>query len=135
MIRGIRAAVPKRFVPQTTDSNHEHTVCANKLNREFTATLPNQKWLCDITYIHTDEGWLYRSAVLDVCSRKIVGLAMGESLDTQLCLDALNMAIRARRPGQGLLHHSDRGIQYAGGEYQKQLKRMGIECSMSRVGN
>lgn len=134
-INGIRADLPKRFVPQTTDSNHDHPVFENKLNREFTATLPNQKWLCDITYIHTDEGWLYLSAVLDVCSRKIVGWAMSESIDTQLCQDALNMAIKTRSPQAGLLHHSDRGSQYASGEYQKQLEMMGIECSMSRVGN
>lgn len=132
---GIRADLPRRFVPQTTDSDHEHPVFANKLNREFTATLPNQKWLCDITYIHTDEGWLYLAGVLDVCSRKIVGWAMGENIDTQLCQDALNMAIKTRSPQAGLLHHSDRGVQYASGEYQKQLGLMGIECSMSRVGN
>lgn len=134
-ISGIRADLPRRFVPRTTDSNHEHPVFENKLNREFTATLLNQKWLCDITYIHTDEGWLYLSAVLDVCSRKIVGWAMGEKIDTQLCSSALKMAIQTRKPQAGLLHHSDRGSQFASIEYQKQLDLMGIECSMSRVGN
>lgn len=134
-INGIRADLPKRFVPQTTDSNHEHPVFENKLNREFSATLPNHKWLCDITYIHTDEGWLYLSAVMDVWSRKIVGWAMSEKIDTQLCSDALNMAIQTRRPGKGLLHHSDRGSQYASEMYQKQLGLMGIACSMSRTGN
>ena len=95
----------------------------------------NRKWACDITYISTDEGFLYLAAVMDLCSRKIVGWAMADHLRAELCLDALNMAIRTRTPGPGLLHHSDRGVQYACDAYQKQLKLMNIVCSMSRVGN
>lgn len=132
---GLRADTPRRFVPQTTDSNHDHPVFENKLDRQFEAELPDRKWACDITYVATDEGFLYVAAVLDLCSRKIVGWSMADHLRAQLCLDALNMAIQTRQPGPGLLHHSDRGVQYACDAYQKQLKRMGIECSMSRVGN
>jgi transposase InsO family protein len=133
--QGLRASVPRRFVPLTTDSRHDHPVFANRLRRDFSAELPNRKWVCDITYVSTDEGFLYLSAVMDLCSRKIVGWAMADHLRAELCLDALNRAIRTRSPEPGLLHHSDRGVQYACGEYQKQLRLLGIECSMSRVGN
>lgn len=132
---GLRADTPKRFVPTTTDSQHEHPVFENKLDRNFEAALPNRKWVCDITYVGTDEGFLYLAAVMDLCSRKIVGWSMAEHLRAKLCLEALNMALQNRKPGPGLLHHSDRGVQYACEAYQQQLKLMGIECSMSRVGN
>ena len=132
---GIRACTTSRFVPQTTDSQHDQPVFENVLNREFTAELPHQKWVCDITYIPTGEGWLYLAAVLDLCSRKIVGWSMAEHLRTELCTEALHMAIQTRKPSPGWLHHSDRGCQYASEEYQKQLDLLGITCSMSRVGN
>lgn len=132
---GVRACTAQRFIPQTTDSHHDHPVFENVLNREFNAELPNRKWVCDITYIPTQEGWLYLAAVLDLCSRKIVGWAMAEHLRTELCTDALHMAIQTRRPSPGLLHHSDRGGQYASAEYQQSLDLLGITCSMSRVGN
>lgn len=132
---GLRADTGPRFVPQTTDSRHDQPIFENRLNREFEAALPNRKWVCDITYIPTGEGWLYLAAVLDLCSRKIVGWSMTEHLRTELCTDALHMAIQTRQPSPGLLHHSDRGVQYASVEYQQQLNLLGITCSMSRVGN
>lgn len=131
----IRASKPKRFVPRTTDSAHDQPIFENLLDRAFTAELPNQKWVCDITYIPTEEGFLYLACVMDLCSRRIVGWQMADHLRTELCTDALTMAIRSRRPPAGLLHHSDRGVQYASRDYQKQLNRMGIICSMSRTGN
>jgi transposase InsO family protein len=132
---GVRAITAGRFIPQTTDSQHDRPVFENVLNREFTAKLPNQKWVCDITYIPTAQGWLYLAAVLDLCSRKIVGWSMQEHLRTELCTEALHMAIQTRKPSPGLLHHSDRGCQYASAEYQQSLDLLGITCSMSRVGN
>jgi transposase InsO family protein len=132
---GLRADPPRRFVPLTTDSRHEQPVFENKLNRDFGAALPNRKWVCDITYVATGEGFLYLAAVMDLCSRKIVGWAMADHLRAELCLEALNRAIQTRKPEPGLLHHSDRGVQYACREYQTQLQLLGIECSMSRVGN
>jgi putative transposase len=131
----IRAKTSKRFVPCTTDSAHDFPVPANTLDRNFTATAANQKWLCDITYIPTDQGWLYLAGVLDCFSRKIVGWSMNTRMPAELVSDALNMAISRRRPAAGLLHHSDRGAQYACDAYQSLLARHGIECSMSRVGN
>jgi transposase InsO family protein len=132
---GIRSIIKKSFVPRTTQSNHAYRVAANLLDRNFTATAPNQKWTCDITYIWTDEGWLYLAIVMDLFSRRIVGWNMTRSLHAQLVLDALDMAIKQRRPGSGLLHHSDRGVQYACHDYRSLLKKHGITCSMSRVGN
>ncbi len=133
--QGLRANTPRRFVPPTTDSNHEHPVFENRLDRDFSAESPNRKWVCDITCVSTGEGFLYLAAVMDLYSRKIVGWAMADHLRAELCLDALTMAIRSRTPGPGLLHHSDRGVQYACEEYQKRLKLMDIDCSMSRVGD
>jgi transposase InsO family protein len=132
---GVRAVTARRYVPSTTDSDHDLPVFENVLNRDFSAELPNQKWVCDITYIPTGEGWLYLAAVLDLCSRKIVGWSMHEHLRTELCTEALDMALQNRQPGAGLLHHSDRGVQYASSAYQRQLDLFGITCSMSRVGN
>jgi len=132
---GLRANTPARFVPRTTDSEHTHRVFDNLLDRDFSAELPNRRWVCDITYVPTDEGWLYLVGVMDLFSRGIVGWAVADHLRADLCLDALNRAIQTRMPGPGLLHHSDRGVQYACEQYQKQLQLMKIECSMSRVGN
>ena len=119
----------------TTNSNHAHPVADNRLDRDFTAAAPNQKWLADITYIATQEGWLYLAAVLDLYARRIVGWAMSEHIDEGLVTEALHMAIRHRCPGQGLLHHSDRGSQYAAQGYRKVLDQFGIVCSMSRRGD
>jgi putative transposase len=131
----IRADSPRRFVPCTTDSDHDHPVAPNTLDRDFSAKVPNQKWLTDITYIPTREGWLYLAGVLDCYSRKIVGWSMDVTMKAELVTDALDMALKRRRPEAGLLHHSDRGSQYACEAYQSLLAANGIECSMSRVGN
>jgi putative transposase len=131
---GIRAKQTRRF-KATTDSRHSHPVAPNLLRRDFAASAPNQKWAADITYIPTREGWLYLAAVLDLYSRMIVGWSMSERMTRRLTLDALDMAVGRRRPGPGLLHHSDRGSQYACAEYQKALETHGMICSMSRKGD
>jgi putative transposase len=134
----IRAKTARKYVPpRTTDSAHEHPVAANVLNRRFddAAALPDQAWAADITYVPTDEGWLYLAGVIDLCSRKVVGWSMAEHMRTDLVADALNMAITRRQPGEGLLHHSDRGVQYASDDYQHLLATSGITCSMSRRGD
>jgi putative transposase len=110
-------------------------VAKNKLNQEFSASRPNEKWVTDITYIWTKEGWLYLAVVLDLFSRKVVGWSMDETMEKDLVINALNMALRSRQPEKGLLHHSDRGSQYASSDYQKLLMDQQITCSMSRKGN
>lgn len=132
---GLRADSGKRFVPCTTDSDHAHPVASNRLDRDFTAAAPDRKWLTDITYIPTREGWLYLAGVLDAWSRKIVGWSMDTTMKAQLVCDALDMALARRRPAAGLLHHSDRGSQYACEKYQLLLSEHDITCSMSRPGN
>jgi transposase InsO family protein len=132
--QGIYAAEPRSFVPTTTDSSHDLPVAANRLDRQFTATAPNQKWCADITYIWTDQGWMYLACVMDLFSRMIVGWSMGGSLGGELVRGALNMAITRRRPSGDLLHHSDRGCQYAAGVYRALLCKHGITPSMSRAG-
>jgi transposase InsO family protein len=132
--RNIRAKTKKKFVPRTTDSTHDQAVARNLLERQFAAALPNQKWVTDITYIPTDEGWLYLAGVLDLCSRKIVGWSMAEHMETELVQDALTMALARRSPEAGLLHHSDRGSQYASDDYQQALEVGGMICSMSGRG-
>jgi transposase InsO family protein len=133
--RQIRAKTKKKFVPKTTDSAHAQPVAANRLNRQFGVARPNCKWVVDITYIPTDEGWLYLAGVLDLCSRKLVGWSMAEHLETPLVADALAMAIARRCPEAGLLHHSDRGSQYASDDYQHLLAQRGMICSMSGKGD
>lgn len=130
---GIRARAPKRFV-RTTDSNHRLPVAANALDREFEPEGPNERWCADITYLPTREGWVYLAVVEDLFSRMIVGWSMAESMESRLVVDALEMAIRRRRPEAGLLAHSDRGSQYASEHYQRVLSEEGIICSMSGVG-
>lgn len=131
---GLRARRKRRFVP-TTDSRHAMPVAANVLDRRFEAGAPNKVWVTDITYVWTREGWLYLAAILDLYSRRVVGWAMSESLSRELALDALDMALLTRSPPNGLLHHSDRGCQYASADYQAALAERGITCSMSRKGN
>jgi transposase InsO family protein len=133
--RQIRAKAKKKFVPRTTDSAHEQPVAKNLLDRQFTAQLPNQKWVADITYIPTDEGWLYLAGVLDLCSRKIVGWSMADHMESSLVKEALAMAIIHRQPKAGLLHHSDRGVQYASDDYQHLLKTNAMVSSMSAKGD
>jgi putative transposase len=127
------AAKTKRKFRVTTDSNHDRPVAENVLNREFEPEAPNQAWTADITYVATGEGWLYLAAVEDLHSRRIVGWSMGSRIDSRLVVDALEMALAGRRPGAGLVAHSDRGSQYASEHYQGLLGRHGITCSMSRV--
>lgn len=126
-------ARPRRV--RTTDSRHDYPIAPNVLERNFTATAPNQVWLADISYVETDEGWLYLASVMDLYSRKIVGWAMADHLRTELPLAALKMAIAAQRPERGLIHHSDRGVQYASEEYRNAIQSAGFRASMSRKGN
>ena len=120
---------------QTTDSNHDQPIAPNRLAEVPKATAPNQLWVADITYIETREGWLYLAAILDLYSRKIVGWAMSEHIDTALVLKALVMALSHRNPPVNLLFHSDRGVQYASGDYRRALSAAGLVASMSRKGN
>jgi putative transposase len=129
---GIRAKAPRRFV-RTTDSRHNLPVAENVLARDFDPAGPNEAWSADITYIPTADGWLYLAVVEDLFSRMIVGWAMDGSMASRLVVDALEMAIRRRLPGEGLIAHSDRGSQYASDHYRGLLGRHGITCSMSRV--
>lgn len=129
------SAVHKRRFVRTTDSNHKNPVAANVLKREFTTTGPNKVWVTDITYIPTQEGWLYLAVILDLFSRKVVGWAMGDNMETSLVLCALHMALQHRQPPKQLIHHSDRGSQYASGDYRDELKQNAIICSMSRKGD
>ena len=133
--QGLAARVAPKFIPQTTDSDHNLPIAANVLDRNFTATRPNEKWTSDITYIRTLEGWVYLAVVIDLFSRKIVGWAMAAHMRTDLVLDALNMAIAHRRPTGELLFHSDRGSQYASDAFRERLDFLNITQSMSRKGN
>ena len=131
---GLKAKSPKRY-KVTTDSRHSFPVAPNLLNRKFDVYEPNRFWTTDITYVWTFEGWLYLAVVLDLYSRQIVGWSMDKRMKKQLALDALAMAYWRRKPLPGLLHHSDRGSQYACHEYQKRLEQYGMVASMSRKGN
>jgi len=131
---GIKAKTKRRFVPRTTDSAHAAPVAKNVLDRQFKAAGPNQKWAADITYIPTAEGWLYLAGVIDLYSRKIVGWSMADHMKSALVSDALTMALEHRRPAGGLLHHSDRGVQYACEDYQHLLTSRQITVSMSAKG-
>ena len=124
-----------RYRVQTTDSHHDQPIAPNRLAQAPKATAPNQLWVADITYIETQEGWLYLAAILDLYSRKIVGWAMSERIDTALVLKALVMALRHRHPPVNLLFHSDRGVQYACADYRRTLSEAGLVASMSRKGN
>jgi transposase InsO family protein len=119
----------------TTKANPAHPVEPNVLDRDFTASRPDERWVTDITYIWTDEGWCYLAAILDLFSRRVVGWALSTSLSTQLPLDALDKALMQRRPGKGLMHHSDQGCQYTSADYRTTLAESGITVSMSRRGN
>ena len=125
----------RRYRVRTTDSNHNHPIAPNRLAEAPEATAPNQIWVADITYIQTQQGWLYLAAVLDLYSRKIVGWAMSESIDTTLVLGALSMALLHRNPPPNLLFHSDRGVQYASGDFRTALAQANLIPSMSRKGN
>lgn len=133
-LHGIRAKRVKKW-RATTQSRHGLPVAHNTLNRQFTVSAPNQVWASDISYLWTAEGWMYLAVVLDLYSRAVVGWSMQPHLTTELALDALRMALLRRRPGPGVLHHSDRGVQYAAADYQSLLAEHAIGCSMSRKGN
>jgi transposase InsO family protein len=119
----------------TTRANAAHPVAENTLGRDFRASRPDERWVTDISYVWTDEGWCYLAVVLDLFSRSVVGWALDATITTRLVLTALNMAVRRRRPTSGLLHHSDRGCQYTSAEYRHALAELGIRVSMSRKGN
>ena len=144
---GIRSKVARKFRVQTTDSRHDNPIASNTLDRKFTVEAPNRVWASDITYIRTDEGFVYLAGVMDLFSRKIVGWSIDHTMTTDLVEKALDAAIRTRRPAvgvgaggsgdasAGLLHHSDRGVQYTSERYRRQLLDHGIQASMSRTGN
>ena len=125
----------RRYRVQTTDSNHDQPIAPNRLAQAPKATAPNQLWVADITYIETRQGWLYLAAILDLYSRKIVGWAMSQCIDTSLVLKALAMALLHRHPPANLLIHSDRGVQYASADYRQALHQAGLVASMSRRAN
>ena len=132
---GLCGRQKSRYRVQTTDSNHNEPIAPNRLAEAPKASAPNQIWVADITYVQTQEGWLYVAAILDLYSRKIVGWAMGEHIDTALILKALFMALLHRQPPPSLLFHSDRGVQYASTDYRTALAQAGLVASMSRKGN
>jgi len=133
-LHGIVAVQHRKYRP-TTDSGHDFPVAPNLLGREFQVAAPSRVWVADITYIPTDEGWLYLATELDLYSHRIVGWSLSSRMSRHLVLDALALAVGRRRPEPGLIHHSDRGVQYACGDFQKALKRYGMVSSMSRKGD
>jgi transposase InsO family protein len=132
---GLAARRSRRGRPRTTDSRHTLPIAPNLLQRQFTASAPNRVWLADLTYIRTDEGWMYLAVVLDLFSRKVVGWAMADHMRSELTLAALRMAIARQRPQPGLIAHSDRGSQYAAAAYRTALADIGARQSMSRKGD
>ena len=132
---GLQAQRGRRRTPRTTDSRHDFPVAPNLLSRPFTAERPDAVWLADISYIATGEGFVYLAALKNLATRQIVGWSMADHLRAELCIDALVMALQRCRPPRGLIHHSDRGVQYASGPYRAVLERHGIQPSMSRRGN
>jgi putative transposase len=132
---GLAARRGRRRPPRTTDSRHDLPVAPDLLDRHFDADRPDTVWLADISYLPTDEGWLYLAVVEDLATREVVGWSMADHLRAGLCVDALVMALQRRRPEPGLVHHSDRGVQYAAEPYRQVLGRHGIKQSMSRKGD
>jgi transposase InsO family protein len=132
---GIFGRQKKRYRVVTTDSNHEQPIAPNRLAQAPVATGPDQIWVADITYVSTAQGWVYVAAILDLYSRRIVGWAVSQQINTALVMMALNMALCHRQPPAGLLFHSDRGVQYASGEYRQALEQAKLVASMSRKGN
>jgi len=133
-VMGLKA-IQKRKFKRTTNSNHNLPLKDNLLKRNFNVTQPNKVWASDITYISTNEGWLYLAVVIDLYSRKVVGWSINKTMTRQLVIDALNMGIKNRKPDKGLIFHSDRGSQYASHDFQKKLWKNGIRSSMSRKGD
>ena len=132
---GLRGRCARRHVPRTTDSEHDQPIAPNRLAQVPAPSGPNQIWVSDFTYVPTDEGWLYVAVILDLWSRRVVGWNTSTTMVAALVLVALRMAVQPRRPGPGLLHHSDRGGQYASADQRALLAAHGLEPSMSRAGN
>jgi putative transposase len=132
---GLKARQKRSFKPKTTDSNHPHPIAPNRLADAGQPQSPNRVWVTDITYIHTAEGWLYLAAVMDLYRRKVVGWASADHLKTSLVKQAMIQALRSRRPAKGLLHHSDRGCQYASNDYRQLLSSFAALASMSSAGH
>ena len=132
--QGLRAKAARKF-KATTNSKHDLPVAPNLLQQDFTATAPNQKWVGDITYLWTEEGWLYLAVVIDLYSRLVVGWSMSERMTAELVSNALQMALWRRRMPKGVIVHSDRGSQYCSGQYQALIEKHGLLCSMSAKGN
>jgi putative transposase len=132
---GLRGLCSRRYVPRTTQSDHDQPIAPNLLAQRLAPTGPNQTWVSDLTYVWTEESWLYVAVILDLWSRRVVGWATAETLHASLATSALKMALKHRRPPKGLLHHSDRGVQYASGEHRDLLTAAGMAPSMSRAGN
>jgi len=131
---GLRSVTRRRFRIRTTDSRHGHAVAANVLGRRFDQTAVDRAWAADLTYVATGQGWLYLAIVIDLCSRRVVGWAAADHMRAGLCTEALGKAMDSRRPAPGLIHHSDRGVQYACDEYQMLLQKGQMVCSMSDRG-
>lgn len=134
-VHRLRATQKRRFRPRTTDSRHLCPIAPNHLAERPPPARPGEVWQTDITYVATKEGWLYVAGVLDACSRKIVGWAAADAMPTGLVARAFECAVQAQRPSPGLLHHSDRGSQYASDAYRELLRSHGVVASMSRAGN
>ena len=132
---GLRSKTKRRFRVKTTDSKHGNPIAPDRLDQDFRASAANKVWVSDITYIPTDEGWLYLASTMDLFSRKIVGWSMASTLHATIVTDALRMAIEQRGPAAGLIHHSDRGVQYACADFRAVLDAHGFVASMSRKGN
>jgi putative transposase len=132
---GLRGRCARRYVPRTTASDHDQPIAPNRLAQVPAPTGPNQIWVSDFTYVQTDEGWLYVAVILDLWSRRVIGWNASTTMAAALVLVALRMAVAHRRPGPGLLHHSDRGVQYACADHRALLAAHGLEPSMSRAGN
>jgi transposase InsO family protein len=132
---GIKAKTHRRYRVHTTDSNHDHPIAPNRLERLFRQDQPDKAWVGDITYVPTREGWLYVAVVLDLFSRRVVGWSTGATLEATLAIQALKMAVAQRRPEAGLVVHTDRGVQYACRAYREVLKGHGLVASMSRRGD
>ncbi len=133
-VQGLTGRSPRRF-RKTTDARHSQRIAPNVLNRNFIVDARNKVWVGDVTYIPTRQGWLYLAVLLDLYSRRVVGWAMSDTIDTRLVLDALRMAVRSRKPRPGLLHHTDRDGRYASDEYRTHLRSHGLVPSMSRKAN
>lgn len=132
---GLRSCVSRKYKVQTTDSKHDKPIAPNVLNQNFSVDQPNKVWVADITYIPCREGRMYLASILDLCTKEIVGWNIADRMSTDLVIEALEAAYAAKKPDEGLIHHSDRGSQYASQDYRDKLKEFKMTASMSRKGN